>query len=83
MKCRIQGLHFKKHIGLNVKNAQLLMHTTLTNLKILIKAKKALKSSENQEKTKTNLERPKERLKNPQLARKSEKRLRKCIISNE
>lgn len=63
-----------------MKNAQIPMH--LTNLKILIKANKARKSSENK-KTKTNLERPKESLKNRQLAGKSEKRLRKCIISNE
>lgn len=43
MKYRIQGLHFKKHIELNVENAQLSMHTTLTNLKILIKAKESFK----------------------------------------
>lgn len=63
-----------------MKNAQLSMH--LTNLKILIKVNKARKSSENK-KTKTNLERPKESLKSRQLAGKSEKRLRKRIISNE
>lgn len=63
----------------DVKNAQLPMHTILTNLAILKKAKKARKSSENPQKK---FERSKKSLKNPQPMRKSEKQLIKCIIMN-